>query len=85
MAKTVNYGDAYTHRITLRVTDAQMQYLVTMAEMLGVSPSEYVRMTINMGAVSMQKTDAILTEKITGKEGKNVYENVKTNQHDIVQ
>ena len=85
MAKTVNYGDAYTHRITLRVTDAQMQYLVTMAEMLGVSPSEYVRMTINMGAVSMQKTDAILTEKITGKEGKNVYENVKTNQHDIIQ
>ena len=57
MAKTVNYGDAYTHRITLRVTDAQMQYLVTMAEMLGVSPSEYVRMTINMGAVSMQKAD----------------------------
>lgn len=85
MAKTVNYGDAYTHRITLRVTDAQMQYLVTMAEMLGVSPSEYVRMTINMGAVSMQKADASLAEKLIGKDGKNVYENVKTDKHNIVQ
>lgn len=85
MANTVNYGDPYTHRLTLRITDAQMDFLVRMSEMLGVSPSEYVRMTINMGAVSFRKADTAFMGNMSGKEGQNVYENVETDKHNIIQ
>ena len=43
MAKTVNLGDKYTHRVTLRLTDSQFQYIVSSSDQMGVSPSEYMR------------------------------------------
>lgn len=83
MAKTINYGDPYTHRITLRVTDEQMAYLISVSELLGVSPSEYVRMTINAGAVASRKADESL--KLLGKAGGTSNENVQTDKHNLVQ
>lgn len=55
MAKTVNMGDKYEHRLTLRLTDKQFDFVVTCAELLGVSPSEYIRMSINAYLVASEK------------------------------
>lgn len=55
MAKTVNMGDKYEHRLTLRLTDRQFNFVVACAELLGVSPSEYIRMSINAYLVASEK------------------------------
>lgn len=70
MAKTVNMGDKYEHRLTLRLTDEQFQFIVMCAELLGVSPSEYMRMSVNAYMVAYKK----------GMVGTN--ENVKTDIND---
>ena len=41
-------------RITVRVNDDQFNYVSEMATMLGISPSEYIRQTINAGMYGMQ-------------------------------
>ena len=41
-------------RITVRVNDDQFNYVNEMATMLGISPSEYIRQTINAGMYGMQ-------------------------------
>lgn len=69
MAKTVNLGDKYTHRVTLRLNDSQFQYIIRSAEKMGVSPSEYMRSVL---------------EYIISKEGAGTYENVKADINDIL-
>lgn len=81
MAKVANYGDPYTHRLTLRLSDAQMQFLIDVSKLLGVSPSEYVRMTINMAQVSLnQDVSQMSSGKLASlrKVGCTSNENVKT-------
>ena len=61
------YTKDMTHRITLRLNEEQFEFVKLNAEMLDVSPSDFLRMVIN-SALSMQKLakpkiDAI-TEKI---------------------
>ena len=61
------YTKDKTHRITLRLNEEQFEFVKANAEMLDVSPSDFLRMVIN-SALSMQKLakpkiDA-LTEKI---------------------
>lgn len=61
------YTKDKTHRITLRLNEEQFEFVKANAEMLDVSPSDFLRMVIN-SALSMQKLakpkiDAI-TEKI---------------------
>ena len=86
MAKTVNYGDPYQHRMTLRLTEPQMNYLVRVSNIMGVSPSEYVRMTINCAMVASSKDlDRIESgEAILGKDGRTSNENVKADCNNIV-
>lgn len=73
MAKTVNYGDAYTHRITLRLNDSQYMFLIGLAKILDTTPSNYLRMSIN----AMMSTSAQDVEKVMkGQVG--THENVKT-------
>lgn len=81
MAKTVNLGVQYTHRLTLRLTDDQMDYLITISNVLGVTPSEYIRMTINATMVSYNNSQ--MKEFMEGKVG-TANENVETDKHDIV-
>ena len=58
---TVNYGDKYVHRVTLRLSDDQYHWLIGISKILGVTPSEYMRMSINTG---MHATDLrIIREK----------------------
>lgn len=74
--KTVNLGDKYTHRVTLRLSDEQFEFLLSVSEILGVSPSEYLRMSINSGMVAVKK--GVLTES----EVAGTNENVKADKHD---
>lgn len=74
---TVNYGDRYVHRVTLRLSDDQYNWLIGISKILGVTPSEYMRMSINTG---MHATNLEKFEK--GKVGTD--ENVKTSVNDLV-
>lgn len=42
----MNLGDKL-HRVTVRFNDRQFDYLTTMCDTLGVSVSEYLRMSVN--------------------------------------
>ena len=89
MSRTTNYGDPYTHKMTLRLTDKQLEYVVALSNILGVTPSEYIRMQINAGMVAYQSSNfqnminGNFTEQQT-KEGTS-HENVETNQHNLIQ
>ena len=74
-------GANYNHRVTLRLNEEQYQFIIDCSELLGVSPSDYIRMTINSGMVALKNknvqinvTDMISERKI--EVGTN--ENVKT-------
>ena len=60
-------------RITLRVTEDQMAFLREQTEVLGISPSDYLRMVIN-ATMALSKAEK-------GKEG-NSRENDTTAKHD---
>lgn len=77
MAKTVNLGDKYEHRVTLRLNDNQFNYVCQCSEILGVSPSEFLRMSINAGMMTITPQG-----EVKGEVGTN--ENVKTDKHNIV-
>lgn len=48
------YKKDKTNRITLRLNDYQMRYVSDCCEILGVSPSEFLRMVINLSMTSKQ-------------------------------
>ena len=64
-----------TNRITLRLNDKQFNFVKASADVLGVSPSEFLRMVINS---TMVMTDGKV-QKNTGGLGR---ENDKTNSND---
>lgn len=76
MSKTVNMGDKYEKRITLRLNEKQYKFLIDVSEVLGVSPSDYLRMVVNSGMVNygdkFQKAEV------------GTHENVKTNIDNII-
>lgn len=75
--KTVNLGKKYTHRVTLRLNDEQYDWLLAIAGVLGVTPSDYMRMSINTGMVTVQRGIISIDN---GEVGTN--ENVKTDSND---
>lgn len=82
--KTTNLGDKYTHRVTLRLNEKQYEFLIKVSSILGVSPSDYLRMTVNSGMVATKNglDDISNGNVLIGKVGTN--ENVKANSDDIV-
>ena len=88
MSKVVNLGAPYVHRITLRLTEEQQNFLVRISELLGVSPSDYLRMSINTAMVSMKKYDDKLDEAVNMLVGEDKVgmsdENVKTDSNNLV-
>lgn len=81
----VNYGDKYTHRITLRLNDEQYNFILQVSELLGVSPSDYLRMSVNTGMVATKNS---LSEMASGNALKKgtvgMDENVEAYKHDII-
>lgn len=78
--KTVNMGDKYTHRITLRLNDEQFEFVTSVSELLGVSPSDYVRMCINTGLVTQKK--GMLINTVVTEEEAGTHEDVKADCND---
>lgn len=72
------YTKDKSNRITLRLNDEQFQFVKGNADVLGVSPSEFLRMVVN---ASMSATKKAM-EKIEG--GLKGRENDKANSNDIV-
>jgi uncharacterized protein (DUF1778 family) len=69
----VNIKDK-TNRITLRLNDKQFNFVKASADVLGVSPSEFLRMVIN-------STMVITDEKVRKNIGGLGRENDKTNSN----
>ena len=80
MAKTVNMGDKYTHRITLRLNDNQYNWLIEESKFLDISPSDYIRMAVNSGMMIQNETE----KQQKGKGESTSNENVKTDSDNIV-
>lgn len=71
------YTKDKNQRITLRLNAAQFQFVQTQSELLGVSPSDLLRMMVN---ASMSVTMKVKHEEQEG----NCRENEVTDQHDLV-
>ena len=74
--KSANLGDKYVHRVTLRLNQEQYDFLIKVSSILGVSPSDYLRMCVNTG---MYASDGQIIKGVVGTN-----ENVKTNSDNIV-
>lgn len=68
------YTKDKSQRITLRLNEEQFTFVKTVADALGVSPSEYLRMMVNLSMTGAKNTE---------KEGSR-RENEQTDSDDIV-
>ncbi len=80
----MNLGSNYNHRITLRLNEEQYGFILKVSDILGVSPSDYLRMSINSGMVATKKDlDTIAGGNVLkGMVGTD--EDVKTDSNNIV-
>lgn len=86
------YTKDKNHRITLRLNDEQFEFVKKSADDLDVSPSDFLRMVVNVSMVGQRSSMALaqqsidqLPEKFT-TELREVLrrENEKDDQHNIV-
>lgn len=72
-------GTAYSNRITLRLNDEQYNFIIDCSELLGVTPSDYIRMSINSGMVALKNKNVTLSvsDMIKPREEVGTHENVK--------
>lgn len=71
------YTKDKNHRITLRLNDEQMEFVLKDAQMFGVSPSEYIRMILN-ASIALYQEGMKKAKEALGRE------NDKTNRDNIV-
>lgn len=83
MSKIVNLGDPLNNRLTLRLSDRQVDYLSSMAKMLGISLSDFIRLEINTSMIKYENNSS-LKKLNEGRVGMSI-ENVKTCKHDQLQ
>lgn len=55
-------------RITLRLSDEQFNAVKTKCEVLGITPSDFIRMLINAVVYSDRKIAQPITEEVLGRE-----------------
>lgn len=89
MGKIANYGDPLDKRLTLRLTEAQLDFLVKVANLMGVSPSDYLRMVINTSMISTSRSlDKMMSGTVgmpdVGKDGGTSNENVNADCNNLV-
>lgn len=70
-----------SNRITLRLNDSQFSFVKSMSDILGVSPSDFLRMVINTAMASNQASINVLKNMSNSTEGLG-RENDKTDKHD---
>lgn len=57
-----------TNRITLRLNDRQFEYVRKQSEILGVSPSEYIRMLLNSMISLIDSIEDQVQKEVFGRE-----------------
>lgn len=87
------YTKDKSNRLTLRLSDEQFAYVRDSAEMLGVSPSEFLRMVVNLTMTADKKTASRIKAKMQEVEDESIKEskqeggrreNEETDKHSIV-
>lgn len=82
------YTKDKTHRITLRLNEEQHSFVCENAEMLGVSPSDFLRMVINASLATVKKAASRLeraSDNLINSESEGQgRENDEANQHDLI-
>lgn len=73
------YTKDKSHRITLRLNEEQFNFVKDQADMLDVSPSEFLRMVVNASLATSKKLTSTMNERIG-----NGRENDKANSDNIV-
>lgn len=73
------YTKDKAQRITLRLNDEQFNFVKENADLLGVSPSEFLRMVVNSSMAMSRKLDEKIKERIGDGRA-----NDKANINDIV-
>lgn len=76
------YTKDKNQRITLRLNSDQFEFIKTVSDALGVSPSDYLRMMVNLAMVGTQKAETAQKEQAE-KEGTR-RENEQASKHNIV-
>lgn len=87
------YTKDKSNRLTLRLSDEQFAYVRESAEMLGVSPSEFLRMVVNLTMTADKKTASRMKARMQEVEEESIKkamqeggrrENEETDKHSIV-
>lgn len=83
------YTKDKSNRITLRLNDQQFEFVRRSADVLGVSPSDFLRMVVNLSMASSQMSEAKVNDLNEGEIADLVErglrrENEKTDNNDIV-
>lgn len=74
------YTQDKRHRITVRLNDNQFEFVKRSADLVDVSPSDFLRMVINAAMSTTPDLEAAISKKVGGP-GR---ENDKTNSNDLV-
>jgi len=77
------YTKDKTNRITLRLNDEQFEFVKGNADVLGVSPSDFLRMVINSTMSIAKAAVESAAEKLAVEEGTR-RENEQADEHNIV-
>lgn len=64
------YTKDKSNRITLRLNDEQFDFVKSTADGLGVSPSAFLRMIVNVAFASSQKSQDVLTDDVVEEMAK---------------
>lgn len=72
------YTKDKSNRITLRLNDEQFEFVKGNADVLGVSPSEFLRMVVNASMATTKKVKVSVEGGLIGRE------NDKADCNDIV-
>lgn len=78
------YTKDKSNRITLRLNDEQFDFVKMNADILGVSPSEFLRILINSTLALSKSASKALDNKLNATKESLGRENDKTNIDDIV-
>lgn len=83
------YTKDKSNRITLRLNDQQFEFVKKSADVLGVSPSDFLRMVVNLSMASSQISEEKVNDLDEGEVAKLLErglrrENEKTDNDDIV-
>lgn len=81
------YTKDKSHRVTLRLNDEQFSFVTASADLVGISPSEFLRQVVTMAMhlqAGIDQAVAPVAEKIIEERQVTGRENDKTNQHNLV-